>query len=195
MPNKPDTPRPQAVLLIRPPWAPEGDGAIAQALREDLLEVVQLLRLKLHEPRDPASALKSIADNKGPTVVTFTDVPALPPDCVDGALEDLQEFDVAVGPCPDGSVYLLAFRPGLETPLLESALAHAQQPDGLGPLTDLLEESGLEVAVLPPWFRVGNSNQLSFAESLARLSLCSEDGDAQFMADRLRLWFEKHREA
>ena len=193
MADKRDTPRPQAVVVIRPPWAPEGDGAIAQALREDLLEVMQLLHLKVHEPRDPAAGLKSIADNKGPSIVSFTDVPALPPDCVDGALEDLEEFDVVIGPTPDDSVYLLAFNPGIDAALAESLLREALNPESLPAIAGLLEESGLEVAVLPPWFRIGNSNQLSFAESLARLSLMSEDGDEAFVADRLRIWFEKRQ--
>ncbi|MBZ0137921.1 MAG: hypothetical protein K8I27_16315 [Planctomycetes bacterium] len=193
MPDKHETPRPQAVVVIRPPWAPEGDGAIAQALREDLLEVLQLLRLRIHEPRDPAAGLKSIADNKGPSLVTFTDVPALPPDCVDGALEDLDEFDVVVGPCPDDSVYLLAFNHGVEAPMIEAIIKAALDPECLPEIANLLEQSELEVAVLPPWFRIGNSNQLSFAESLARLSLMSEDGDEQFTADRLRIWFENRQ--
>jgi len=47
------------------------------------------------------------------------------------------------------------------------------------------------VAALPPWFRAANSKDLSFAESLMRLSLMSEEGEQDFMADRLKLWFEK----
>lgn len=179
--------------MIRPPWAPEGDGAIAQALREDLLEVMQLVQLKVHEPRDPAHALKAFTDNAGPSLITFTDVPAMPPDVVDGSLEDLEEFDVAVGPTPDNSVYLLALNPNMEPALVQSLIAAALKPAGLAEITELLEESELEVALLPPWFRVGNSNQLSFAQSLARLSLLSEDGEEGFVADRLRIWFENRQ--
>lgn len=193
MPDKPDPTRPQALVVIRPPWAPEGDGAIAQALREDLLEVMQLLQLKVHEPRDPATGLKSIADSKGPSIITFTDIPALPPDVVDGALEDLEDFDVAIGPTPDDNAYLIAINPGLDAALVEALMKAALNPDCLPAITGLLEEAELEVAVLPPWFRVGNSNQLSFAESLARLSLLSDDGAEAFVADRLRIWFEKHQ--
>ena len=193
MPDKHDSTRPQALVVIRPPWAPEGDGAIAQALREDLLEVMQLLQLKVHEPRDPAAGLKSITECKGPSIITFTDIPALPPDVVDGALQDLEEFDIALGPTPDDNVYLLALNPGVEASLVEALMQEALNPDCLPAITSLLEEAGLEVAVLPPWFRVGNSIQLSFAQSLARLSLLSDDGDEAFVADRLRIWFENRQ--
>ena len=193
MVDKRDTPRPQCVTLNRAPWMPEGDDSLAQRLTEDLLEILQLLRLRVHDPCEPQVAKKLVAEADAPSVITFTDIPGLPPDCVDGALEDLEDFAVAIGPTPDNSLYLVAFNPGLPDALVGDILTEAVKPDCLPAITSLLEAAELEVAVLPPWFRVGNSNQLSFAESLARLSLLSEDGDEQFNADRLRIWFENRQ--
>ncbi|MCB9933275.1 MAG: DUF2064 domain-containing protein [Planctomycetes bacterium] len=185
---KPDqSPRPLALIATRP----VADAGLAAALREDLQELLQFLHMRVETGVDPAVLARSAAGHRGPVLVAFSDVAALPADCVDGALELLEDLDVVVGPCPDGSVYLLGLAEGLEQPVSAGLIGAALEPGGLASCVELLERSGLESAALPPWFRLGNDKELSFAESLMRLSLLSEEGENDFIADRLRIWFEK----
>lgn len=185
---KPDqSPRPLALIVSRSPSDPE----LAAVLRDDLHELLQFLRMRVESPDGTAALAKAAASHRGPVLLAFSDVAALPADCAEGALELLEELDVVVGPCPDGSVYLLGLAEGLDQPLIEMLVQAALQPEGLAACVSLLEESGLEAAALPPWFRLGTDKELSFAQSLMRLSLLSEDGDSDFIADRVRIWFEK----
>jgi hypothetical protein len=175
--------RPIAFVAPRP----VADPALATALREDLVEVLQLLRLRIDRADTPAAIAKAAAAYAGPALVAFSDVPGLPPDCAEGALELAEEADVVVGPCADGSVYLLAFAQGLQASEIEKLIA----ADSLARCTALLAVSGLSVATLPPWVRAASDKDLSFAECLVRLSLMGDDTELDFVADRLRLWFEK----
>jgi glycosyltransferase A (GT-A) superfamily protein (DUF2064 family) len=164
---------------------------LASALRDDLLEVLQLLRLRIDRADNPGAIAKAAAAHAASSLIAFSDVPGLPPDCAEGALELAEDADVVIGPCADGSVYLLAFASGLEAAAIQPLIEAGLQPDGLMRCADLLKDSELEVATLPPWFRAAGEKDLSFAESLMRLSLMGEESEADFMADRLRLWFEK----
>lgn len=185
---KPDqSPRPLALIAARP----VSDAALDAALRDDLHELLQFLRMRIESPAGTAALAKAAASHRGPVLLAFSDVAGLPADCVEGALELLEELDVVVGPCPDGSVYLLGLAEGLEQPLIERLIEAALQTEGLSACAGLLEESGLEAGALPPWFRLGSEKELSFAHSLMRLSLLSEEGESDFIADRLRIWFEK----
>jgi hypothetical protein len=185
---KPDNaPRPLALVAARP----VADASLGTALREDLVEVLQLLRLRAHNADTPAAIAKVVSTHIAPSLVAFSDVPGLPPDCAEGALELIDEADVVVGPCADGSVYLLGFVEGLDPVAIQSLIEAALQNDGLARCTELLEKSDLNVATLPPWFRAASDKDLSFAESLMRLSLMGEETELDFVADRLRLWFEK----
>jgi glycosyltransferase A (GT-A) superfamily protein (DUF2064 family) len=187
---KPDNaPRPLALVAARPVT----DAALDTALREDLLEVLQLLRLRAHSADTPAAIAKVVSTHVAPSLVAFSDVPGLPPDCAEGALELTDDADVVVGPCADGSIYLLAFAEELDPATIQQLIEAALQPDGLARCVALLDDSELSVATLPPWFRAANPKDLSFAESLMRLSLMGEESETDFMADRLRLWLEKRQ--
>jgi glycosyltransferase A (GT-A) superfamily protein (DUF2064 family) len=179
--------RPLAFVASRPVL----DGALAAALRDDLVEVLQLLRLRLDRSDSAAQIAKAVAAHDAPSLVAFSDVPGLPPDCAEGALELAEEADVVIGPCADGGVYLLAFADGLEAAEIQSLIEAAMLADGLARVAGLLADSGLSVTTLPPWFRAVSDKDLSFAESLMRLSLMGEETESDFRADRLRLWFEK----
>ncbi|MBE7490371.1 MAG: DUF2064 domain-containing protein [Planctomycetes bacterium] len=180
-----------AWIVSRPPFAPAAGGAeLAGALREDLRELCHALRLRLNpEPADVA-ALGARAGQG--LLLLFSDVPAVPPPALEAALDAVAEADLALGPCADGALYLLALRPGLEPDVAAEVLAHAASPDAVARLTDLCDDANLAAVVLPPWFRLARQSDLSFAESLARLSLMTEEGEEGFVADRLRLWFEQH---
>ncbi len=195
--RKDQGPRPLAVILPRAAWVPEqGGDELAAAIREDLVELLGALRLRVEHPAaaQPVSVSQTLTQSDRPVVLAFTDVPALPALSVEGALEDLDENALVVGPCADGSIYLLAVAPGIEPePLKALAEAVCAAPgEMLEAITDIADEFELPTAMLPPWFRMGGNKDLSFAESVARLSLMSEEGEDDFLADRLRLWFERH---
>ena len=190
---KPETSRPQALLLTRKPGV--DDDKLAAALHEDMAELLQFVRLRVQQCADPAAAAKAAASHDAPSLICFSDVAGLPPDCIEGALELLEEIDVAIGPATDGGVYLLGIREELDPQAAESLLNAAAGADGLAACTGLCERLGLQARALPPWFRIGNAKDLSFAENLTRLSLLSEDGDMDFFADRLRMWFENRSKA
>ncbi|MCC7509057.1 MAG: DUF2064 domain-containing protein [Planctomycetes bacterium] len=190
-------PRPAALIVAREPWLPpEGGQELATALREDVGELLGSLRLRI-EPAPNATAadiVRIFQREKRPLLLAFSDVPALPALSVEGALEELVENAVVVGPCADGAVYLLGMAPGLDDDIVGQLAEAACGPahDALGAVTDAVDVEDLPVVLLPPWTRIGSDKDLSFAENLARLSLMSEDGEEDFLADRLRLWFERH---
>lgn len=189
--RKPGGPRALAVILERPPFSPAtGAAELAHALREDARELLSALRLRVVPPAGPESLLKAANDQA--VIVLFSDTPAVPPMALEAAMDGLADGEVAVGPCADGSLYLLVLGAGLDPALAAEALALAPLPDALARLTDLCDETETAVTVLPPWFRLAVAADLSFAESLARLSLMSEEGEEDFVADRLRVWFEDH---
>jgi glycosyltransferase A (GT-A) superfamily protein (DUF2064 family) len=174
---------------------PEQGGAeLAAALHDDLAELLGSLRLRVETVPDSSAVLSLYMRERRPLILTFADVPALPPLGVEGALEELEYSPTVVGPCADGSVYLFGLADGLPAdqakPLLEAACGAADQ--ATRSILQALEASGLAAVTLPPWFRIGDSKDLSFAQSLSRLSLLSEEGEDDFLADRLRYWFERH---
>lgn len=191
-------PRPAALIVARPPWQPERGGAeLAAALDEDLAELLGSMRMRVEHAATASAAAAMIKAEPRPLVLSFADVPALPPLCVEGALQELNSHAAAVGPCADGGLYLLALSPDLPEDALAALLAAADAPapEALPAIIDVLDEAELPTAMLPPWFRIAEKHDLSFAESLARLSLLSEEGEDDFLADRLRLWFERHADA
>jgi glycosyltransferase A (GT-A) superfamily protein (DUF2064 family) len=175
----PRPPRP-AALVIEREAAGTVDAELRKAVREDLLELLSALKLRV----EPEFA----AQTGAPRLLVFADVPAMPALAVEGALESLRSVDVVIGPCADGSLYLLGLAPGLEQELAAELSQAARQ--GLEAVTSLLEDAELDTVVLPPWFRLAGAADLKFAEWLARLSLLSEEGEEDFIADRLRVWLE-----
>jgi hypothetical protein len=185
--------RTHAVIVDRPPFSPaDGAESLRAALREDARELVAAMRLR--PLPDVAAEPAKLADAaaRGALLVLFADVPATPPLAVEAALDSLAECDLALGPCADGSLYLLALREGIARDVAEQIAAVALAPGAVHGLADLCDDAELSAALLPPWFRLVSENELSFAESLARLSLMSEEGEEGFVADRLRVWFETH---
>lgn len=193
---RPQGPRAQAVIVDRAPFLPaRGADALAPALKGDLRDVMSALRLRIM-PDSPADAARLAATAaSAATVFVFADVPALPPVALEAALEALKEGDVVLGPCNDGGLYLLALDARTQGEVAQEILSCAMAPDALTNLADLLDDAGLSATVIPPWFRLASEKDLSFAESLARLSLLTEEGEDDFVADRLRLWFEEHADA
>lgn len=185
--------RPAAGLILRTPLAPaRGGAALATALLEDARELLSALRLRNLPDLQPEPAAVAAALADGPALLAFADVPAIPPMAIEAATEAIAGADIALGPCTDGGLYLIAARAGLDAGLCAELAECALAPDALTALADLADDAQLAVALLPPWFGLRQESALSFAESLARLSLLSEEGEEDFVADRLRVWFEEH---
>jgi len=173
--------RPSAIVVERTPFAPpQGAPELARALNDDIVETLGAMPVRVRT--EPIAEVYANAD--APLIVTFSDVPALPWLSVEGALEELDEIDVVIGPVADGSLYLVGLQPGLPGAVLQAL-------GSLEALTDVLAEHEIACTVLPPWFRVATAADLTFAENLARLSLLGDHGADDFLADRLRIWFEK----
>lgn len=190
-------PRAKALLVQRAPWQPASAGAeFATALAEDLRELISALGLSLLGSPGGVSGpqIRAVVEStRDPLLVFFSDVPALPPLSVEGALDSLKDYGAVLGPCADGSLYLLGLGPELDeklkVALLEAALV--SPGEALSVATDLLCDDEAGCGVLPPWFRIARDTDLRFAENLVRLSLLSDEGDDDVVCDRLRLWFEQ----
>jgi hypothetical protein len=178
-----------AFIIERKPYAaPQGATELANALREDLFENLASQPVKLSQ--EQFGDVYPQADV--PVLVTYSDVPGLPFLSVEGAIDELEHSDVVIGAAPDGALYLVALRPGLQGEVAELVKSGGVV---LTELTDLLDDLELKCTVLPPWFRMASAQDLSFAENLARLSVMGEDGaEDVFFADRLRMWFETFAE-
>jgi len=191
-------PRARAVIVQRNPWLPpHASEEFKGALLEDMRELVQAMGLVLVGP--PAGAtgpdLRALVEaSREPVLVLFSDVAALPPLSVEGALDSLQEYSGVIGPCTDGSLYLLGFSPGMDQKLKVALLeaATVSPAEALDIATDLLCDDEVDCSTLPPWFRVASERSLRFTENLIRLSLLSDEGEDDIVCDRLRLWFERH---
>lgn len=196
--NKTNT-RTQAIVLAGKPYTEHAQSKqLGEALHEDLNELLGAVKLRAPAGNKPLatsvqleSALTS-ADSD--VIVVWADTAAMPLHAVAGALDALSEAGAVVGPCASGDVYLLGFAGPINKELAADIASVLFDASPLEALTDLLDELEIETAVLPPWFKINSPEQLFFAENLARLSLLSEDGEDDFIADRLRVWFEENAE-
>ena len=189
--------RARAIIVQRQGWLPASRGTeFKGALFEDLRELVSAMGLALAGPKEGASGtdVRALLEaSRDTTLVLFSDVPGLPPLSVEGALDSLREYPCALGPCADGGIYMLAFSPDMNEKLKVALVeaASVSPADAMNIATDLLTDEETNCGVLPPWFRVAAERDFQFADNLARLSILSEEGEDDFVCDRLRLWFEQ----
>lgn len=83
--------------------------------------------------------------------------PILDPAVVVGAFVCLESKDLVIGPSTDGCLYLIGAR-GELPPVLDGL--DWDRPDALMRLMDRLAETGLSLAVLPPWYLVETPDAL-----------------------------------
>ncbi|MDC1142472.1 hypothetical protein OAU50_05230 [Planctomycetota bacterium] len=194
--NNETTVRTTAIMLAGDPYqTPTQSTAFVTALHDDLHELLGAAKLRLPTASTPENAKaisEAISSAEGNILLTWCDTAALPIHAVAGALDALKSMTAVVGACASGDLYLLGLEGPIEPELADEFAKVLTEPNPLEGITDLLDELETETAVLPPWFRVKNAEQLAFAENLARLSLLSEDGEDDFIADRLRVWFEEN---
>jgi len=198
--GKPRGARARAIIVQRGGWLPQTRGPeFKTALFEDLRELVSAMGMALAGPKEGASGtdIRALLEtSRDTTLVLFSDIPGLPPLSVEGALDSLHEYPCALGPCADGGIYLLAFSPEMNEKLKVALVeaASVSPGDAMNIATDLLTDEEVNCAVLPPWFRVATERDFQYADNLARLSLLSEEGEDDFVCDRLRLWFEQQEQ-
>jgi rSAM/selenodomain-associated transferase 1 len=84
-------------------------------------------------------------------VLIGTDAPTLDPSIVIGAFLCLEGRDVVLGPAVDGGYYLVGCRATVP-PIFEGV--DWSTPQVLRQTLDRLEDTGLSLAVLPPWYDV-----------------------------------------
>jgi glycosyltransferase A (GT-A) superfamily protein (DUF2064 family) len=92
-----------------------------------------------------------IEDGASRVVVIGSDSPTLDPSIVVTAFLCLEGRDVVLGPATDGGCYLVGAR-GFVPPIFGGIDWDA--PGCLGRVIDRLEDTGLSLASLPPWYRV-----------------------------------------
>jgi glycosyltransferase A (GT-A) superfamily protein (DUF2064 family) len=92
-----------------------------------------------------------IEDGAARVVVIGSDSPTLDPSIVVTAFLCLEGRDVVLGPATDGGCYLIGARGSLP-PIFAGIDWNA--PRLLSRVIDLLEDTGLSLALLPPWYRV-----------------------------------------
>jgi rSAM/selenodomain-associated transferase 1 len=91
------------------------------------------------------------ADGATRVVLIGADAPTLDPTLVISAFLCLEGRDVVLGPATDGGYYLVGSRHA-EPPIFEGV--DWSTPDVLGQTIDRLRDTGLSLAVLPPWYDV-----------------------------------------
>lgn len=188
--------RARALIVERNSWLPSRAGdELRQSLLEDLRELVSALGLAADGPKTGARGpeIRALLEAAGGThLVLFSDVAALPPLSVEGALDSLRQYPCVLGPCADGGLYLLGFGPEMperaRVALVEAATVSPNEAMNIA--ADVLCDDEINCGLLPPWFRIADERGLRFAQSLARLSILSDEGEEDFVCDRLRLWFE-----
>lgn len=88
-----------------------------------------------------------------------SDAPDLPVNIVSKALEKLQEFDIVIGPCPDGGYYLIGFR--TNTFLEDVFLIDEWSTDNVLQNTiRKINEAGLNYYELPLWSDIDDIDDL-----------------------------------
>jgi uncharacterized protein len=92
-----------------------------------------------------------IEDGASRVVVIGSDSPTLDPSIVVTAFLCLEGRDVVLGPATDGGCYLIGARANVP-PLFHAIDWDA--PRNFGRVIDLLEDTGLSLGLLPPWYRV-----------------------------------------
>src|SRR5262245_44075290 len=84
-------------------------------------------------------------------ILIGSDSPTLDPTVVISAFLCLEGRDVVLGPSTDGGYYLIGAR-GAVPPIFEGI--SWSTPDVLGQTIDRLKDTGLSLAILPPWYDV-----------------------------------------
>jgi uncharacterized protein len=96
-------------------------------------------------------------EEAGRVVAMVGNAPTIDPAIVVSAFVCLEGNDLVIGPSTDGGCYLIGAR-GELPPVLDPV--EWRRADGLSRLMDRLAETGLSLAVLPPWYVVETPDQL-----------------------------------
>ena len=106
------------------------------------------------------------------------DSPGLPPRILEQARDAMREADAVIGPCEDGGFYLLGLQ---QCPAGLLAEIRWSESDTFEQVSARLQQAGLRVSILDPWFDVDRP------EDLAKLRTKIVAGEIQAEATRKTL--------
>jgi glycosyltransferase A (GT-A) superfamily protein (DUF2064 family) len=90
-------------------------------------------------------------------VMIGSDSPTLDPTIVVSAFLCLEGRDLVLGPATDGGLYLIGAR-GSVPPIFDGI--DWNRPNVLSQVVDRLKDTGLSLSLLPPWYRINQSNDV-----------------------------------
>ena len=90
-------------------------------------------------------------------VVIGSDSPTIDPTIVVSAFLCLEGRDLVTGPATDGGIYLVGAR-GSVPPIFDGI--DWNRPNVLSQSIDRLKDTGLSLSLLPPWYRINQSNDV-----------------------------------
>ena len=90
-------------------------------------------------------------------VVIGSDSPTVDPTIVVSAFLCLESRDLVIGPATDGGIYLVGAH-GLVPPFFDGI--DWNRPNVLSQSVDRLKDTGLSLSLLPPWYRINQSNDV-----------------------------------
>jgi glycosyltransferase A (GT-A) superfamily protein (DUF2064 family) len=124
------------------------------------------LTCRLQSDGEPIARMReafelSFADGGERVVIMRHDAPTLPDTILTSAFHDLQDADAVAGPLPDGGCYLIGIRsrawPGAAN-LFRSV--HWSAPQAMSEMIANAAATGLDLRVLPGWYRIATTEDL-----------------------------------
>ena len=101
-------------------------------------------------------------------VIMDSDSPTLPADYVARAFVELEQADVALGPCDDGGYYLIGVNRPQPRLLRQVTMS---TPNVLRDTLAIAAQEGLRAALLPAWYDVDTRDELERLRAELRLSM------------------------
>jgi uncharacterized protein len=164
-------------------WA---DAVLATTDAQWGTELVGLERAWLQGPGDLGQRMERVLrralSRGGSAIALGADSPGLPPRLLDEARLALVDHDAALGPCDDGGFYLLALNQCPEGLLAELPWS---APNTFQKTVARLQEKGLSVVTISPWFDVDVPADLRRLSLLLALGAISAPSTAMQLGIRV----------
>jgi uncharacterized protein len=143
------------------------------------------------EPRGTIHAFFAgeMAEGASRVVMIGSDAPTLDPTLIVSAFLCLESRDIVAGPATDGGLYLVGAR-GSVPNFLEGL--EWKNPRALSQSIDRLEDTGLSLSLLPPWYRVNQPAEVrtlvAHVRALRRSGLNPGLPRLESLIDNKRFW-------
>ena len=171
-------PHPQ--LLIIPPPPSNSPSALSSAAGADLREIMGEFDLRVESKAASVEQLAALLASDAPSLVIMGDILNPTVSLIDGMLAALEEFDFAVGPAFDGSLYALGHagtRPLPQAAASELAKTLFSGKPCLARVVSVLSVNGAAFYGHAPWYRASDEAQRHFAMEHMELMRQSDDPD------------------